>query len=216
MKALLIPVKAAANAKTRLAGLLTQEQRRRLTWAMFEDVASAAMAATEPNRIVVVSSNVPALEFAKGAGWDVLVEEDQESESSSVDWASTILRGQGVVTAMRLPADVPLVTAGDIDSLLRMKLNLPGAILVPSRERTGTNAIVRSPPDLFPSRFGPNSLHCHKKEAARVGGLCIVVENERLALDIDEPDDVGTLLRLGAGTKAYEVAREIARDMHIG
>jgi 2-phospho-L-lactate guanylyltransferase (CobY/MobA/RfbA family) len=59
------------------------------------------------------------------------------------------------------------------------------------------------PPDLFPSRFGPNSLGLHKQEAARVGVVCLVVNNERVALDIDEPSDLKLLLQLGAGTKTH-------------
>jgi 2-phospho-L-lactate guanylyltransferase len=107
---------------------------------------------------------------------------------------------------MRLPADVPLVRGEDIDSLFAIELDARDALVVASRDGTGTNAIVRTPPTLFPSRFGPNSLALHRADALRIGVELRVIANESIALDIDEPSDVELLLRLGAGTEAHRVA----------
>jgi len=203
MRALLIPIKDPTHAKTRLAELLSEEERRRLAWAMFEDVSRAVATARKPDRVVMVTSFTPAIERARELGWDVLIEESQISESASVDWASRILSERGVDTVMRLPADLPLVRAEDIDELLSIELDSPGALLVPSREGTGTNAIIRTPPTLFPSRFGPNSLALHEQEAARVGVECVIVDNARIALDIDEPTDVEMVLEEGDGTQTF-------------
>jgi 2-phospho-L-lactate guanylyltransferase len=205
MKALLIPLKDPTHAKTRLAEFLSEDERRRLAWAMFEDVFGAASAARVPDRVVLVSSFPPAVEKARSLGWETLIEESQISESASVDWASGVLSENGFDTVMRLPADLPLVQAEDIDRLLSIVLDSPGALIVPSREGTGTNAIIRRPPALFPSRFGPNSLALHKQEAARVGVECLVVTNERVALDIDEPTDLEALLEEGGASRAVEI-----------
>jgi 2-phospho-L-lactate guanylyltransferase len=205
MNALLIPLKDPENAKSRLAGLLLADERRGLAWAMFEDVSRAVCAATSPDRVVLVSSFEPAIERARSLGWEVLIEQSQESESASVDWASRVLAERGFDTVMRLPADIPLVEAKDIDELLAIELRAPAAVLVPSREGTGTNAIIRTRPNLFPSRFGPGSLALHKQEAARVGVLCQVINNQRIALDIDEPLDLKLLLQVGASTKTHSM-----------
>lgn len=203
MKALLIPIKDPANAKTRLASLLSADERRRLAWAMFEDVSRAVADATKADAVYVVSNYGPALAHAQRFGWETLIEQAQASESASVDWASRVLAERGVQAVLRLPADLPLVSSEDVDALFAVEVNAPAAILVPSREGTGTNAILRTPPTLFPSRFGPNSLSLHQAEAARVGVECRIVENERIALDIDEPADLQALIELGRGTSAY-------------
>src|SRR5215210_7892894 len=203
MKALLIPVKDSARAKTRLSRVLSLDERERLMWAMFQDVSSAVQAVMKADRVVLVSSFAPAIEQARRLGWDVLVEGSQQSESASVDWASRVLADEGCHTIMRLPADLPLVTSEDIDALLSVELCAPAALIVPSREGTGTNAIIRTPATLFPSRFGPNSLALHRQEAARVGVECLVVDNPRIALDIDEPQDLMLLCEHGQHTRSF-------------
>ena len=210
MNALLIPVKDPTRAKTRLGKLLSEDERRRLAWALFEDVSRAIVNARKPDRVVVVTSVTLAIERARSLGWEVLIEESQISESASVDWASRVLSERGFDTVMRLPADLPLVLAEDIDELLSIELDSPGALLVPSREGTGTNAIIRTPPALFSSRFGPNSLALHKQEAARVGVECVIVNNARIALDIDDPADVELLLEEGGGTQAFAALNEMS------
>lgn len=215
MKALLIPIKDPTHAKTRLAELLSEEERRRLSWAMFDDVSRAVVAARKPDRVVMVTSFAPAVARARELGWDVLIEESQVSESASVDWASRLLSERGFDTVMRLPADLPLVRAEDIDELLALELYSPGALLVPSREGTGTNAIIRTPPTLFTSRFGPNSFSLHKQEAARVGVECVIVKNPRIALDIDEPADVAQVLEEGGGAQTVAALKEMSASERL-
>ena len=209
MKALLIPIKDPLRAKTRLARLLSPDERRRLAWVMFEDVSRAAQASLKPDSVVMVTSFEPAIQYARRHGWDVLVEESQSSESASIDWASRTLQERGFDTVMRLPADLPLVQAEDIDALLSIELRAPAAVLVPSRENTGTNAIIRTPPNVFPSRFGPNSLALHREEAKRASVEFIVVNNSRIALDIDEPADLELFVEVGRGTETFNLLAEM-------
>ncbi|HKY03443.1 MAG TPA: 2-phospho-L-lactate guanylyltransferase [Blastocatellia bacterium] len=209
MKALLIPVKDPANAKTRLASLLSTAERRRLAWAMFEDVSRAVARAVGPDLVALVTSYAPAIERARDLAWDVLIEESQQSESASIDWASRRLAERGVESVMRLPADLPLVEPEDIDALLSVELDRPGALLVPSREGTGTNAIIRTPPALFPSRFGPDSLRLHREEARRVGVDPLILSNPRIALDIDDATDIAALLERGGSTAAFSLLADL-------
>jgi 2-phospho-L-lactate/phosphoenolpyruvate guanylyltransferase len=207
--ALLIPIKEPSRAKTRLANLLTVEERQGLVWAMFEDVCLSLAAAQKAEHIFLVTNFQRAAERARSLGWQVLLEEAQESESASVDWASRRLREQGFKGVLRLPADLPLLQAEDIDELLSLDLKPPAALLVPSAEGTGTNAILRMPADLFPSRFGPNSLALHKQEAGRAGVECLIVHNQHIALDIDEPQDLETFLAAGKQTKTFALLEQL-------
>jgi 2-phospho-L-lactate guanylyltransferase len=90
---------------------------------------------------------------------------------------------------LRLPIDIPLVTAEDIENIFAVLAPRPSAVIVPSRDG-GTNALLRSPPDLFPSHFGPNSFALHLEEAERAKARIKIIRNERIALDVDEPKDL--------------------------
>ena len=78
----------------------------------------------------------------------MLHEDVQTSESASVDWASSLCSASGITGLLRLPCDLPLVRGEDIDALLAGAPDQPAAIMVPSRDGTGTNALLRAPPAL--------------------------------------------------------------------
>jgi 2-phospho-L-lactate guanylyltransferase len=139
------------------------------------------------------------LQFARKQKWEALHEEAQISESDSVDRASCHIEGLGFGAVLRLPMDIPLVQPQDIEELLKAKSGEPGAVIAPSRDGTGTNALLRTPPSLFPSHFGPDSFRLHLAEAEARGVTVRVIRNPRIALDVDDADDLRALLRADAG-----------------
>jgi 2-phospho-L-lactate/phosphoenolpyruvate guanylyltransferase len=205
MRYILIPVKDLTRAKQRLALLMTQEERTRLAWAMLENTFAAAAAARNVDRVAVVTLYAPAIELAGQYGMELIPETEQISESASVDFGSKEAKKRGATAVLRLPIDLPLITAGDIETIFEHDGEGPSIVIVPSRDGTGTNAILRRPPDLFPSHFGPDSLAKHLAEAAAAKAACRVIELHRIALDIDDPSDVSEFIRRGQGASAHEL-----------
>ena len=70
----------------------------------------------------------------------------------------------------------------------------PGLIVVPSSDGTGTNALVRTPPDCIESRFGPGSFRAHLDQALSKGLPADVLRLPGLMFDIDTPEDVAEFL----------------------
>jgi 2-phospho-L-lactate guanylyltransferase len=194
MRALLLPIKDLKNAKQRLAGLLTPEERCSLAQAMLADTLRAVRGVRLAEKIFVVTNYEPAIRTAEEIGWEILREERQISESASVDWASRICAERSVTGLLRLPLDLPLVKASDIDELLAVDCAVPAVVMVPSRDGTGTNAILRMPPALFPSHFGEGSFAEHSAEAERAGARVIIQRNARLEMDVDDEADLRVLL----------------------
>jgi 2-phospho-L-lactate guanylyltransferase len=195
IRALLLPVKDLRNAKRRLAGVLTPEERFGLAQAMLADTFEAVRGVRRAERVFVVTNYEPAMETAVKYGWEVLREDRQVSESASVDFASRFCAERGVTALLRLPLDLPLLQPRDIDDLLATESALPAVVLVPSRDGTGTNAILRTPPALFPSHFGPDSFAKHRQEAERLEARIIIRRNDRLEMDVDDESDLRALLR---------------------
>jgi 2-phospho-L-lactate/phosphoenolpyruvate guanylyltransferase len=193
MRTLLLPVKDLRNAKQRLAGVLTPEERFGLASAMLTDTIRAVRGVRQADRIFVVTNYGPAMQAARENGWEILPEERQISESVSVDAASRQCEERGATGVLRLPLDVPLVEADDIDELLAVGCSVPALVIVPSRDGTGTNAILRTPPTLFPSHFGNGSFAKHCAEAERAGAKIWKRRNPRLEMDVDDEADLRAL-----------------------
>ena len=150
MRALLLPVKDLHNAKKRLMGVLTPEERFALAGAMLADTVRAVRGVRWVDKIFVVTNYEPVMQLAEQGRWEILREEQQISESDSVDAASRICERVGVSGLLRLPLDLPLIQSSDIDELLTVECPAPALVIVPSRDGAGTNAMLRTPPTLFP------------------------------------------------------------------
>jgi 2-phospho-L-lactate guanylyltransferase len=198
MRYILIPVKELAAAKQRLCGMMTQPERTRLATLMLEHVFEQVARAKGYALVAVVTSCAPAIQAAQSRGFEIIRETEQKSESASIDYAAQFLQQRGATSVLRLPIDLPLILAEDIAAVLALMNEVgscPSTVLVPSREGTGTNALGRTPPDLFPSHFGPDSLAKHRQEARLRNVPCRELNLPRIAFDLDTPEDVKYLLK---------------------
>jgi 2-phospho-L-lactate guanylyltransferase len=206
---ILIPVKEPAHAKHRLAPLLAPAEREQIAWAMFEDLTRALRRIAAP--VITVTNSPRVAERAAGAGWRVMLEAEQVSESHSVDAASRQLSREGIEAVLRLPGDLPLVKKRDVEELIGSALPRRSALMVPSWDLGGTNALLRTPPDIFPSRFGPDSLRLHTAEALRTRAHVRIIQNHRIAQDLDEPGDIARFLEQPSDTETWR----LLTDLHI-
>src|SRR5580658_6848236 len=195
MRALLLPVKDLRNAKQRLVGILSPEERFALAHAMLADTVRAMRGVQRADKVFVVTNYEPAMQAARENGWEILAEERQISESVSVDDASSRIESLGFSAVLRIPLDLPLMLSHDIDELLAVECSAPGVVIVPSRDGTGTNAILRTPPVLFPSHFGSGSFAKHCGEAQRAGAQLLVRRNVQLEMDVDDEADLRALVQ---------------------
>lgn len=200
---MIVPVKDLSKAKERLSPILSQGERTSLAHAMLEDVLIAVKGSRLLDRLYVVTLDENAIEVALGLGVEVIREKEQEGESASVDFASLICKEMGAESVLVIPGDAPLIVSEDIDFILEKEKPYPSAILVPSRDEMGTNAILRKPPDSFPSRFGHDSFRKHINEANQRNVPFEIYRLPRIALDIDEPGDLEQLLSQKRNTKTF-------------
>jgi 2-phospho-L-lactate guanylyltransferase len=212
--AILVPVKNPNRAKIRMAPILSGKERSRLAGAMLDDLIRSLKPLGR--RVVLVTDSEPAAKIARSLGWRVLWESNPISESASVDEASRQLARENTSAVLRLPADIPLAETEDIRRLLDFGLTARAALLVPSRDGLGTNAVLRKPPDLFPSRFGHNSFVLHTQEGLRAGAEIHVLENSRIALDLDDPGDILKFLAHGSDTSTGKLLADLKIGERLG
>jgi 2-phospho-L-lactate guanylyltransferase len=191
----ILPVKSPRNAKQRLKGLLAVEQRETLARLLYRQTLAALCRAEGIDRVVVVTSDREAAEHARNLGALVFEENEQISHSVSADAACLRAMALGASTALLVPIDVPTATPADFSQLANSART--GLTIVPSSDGTGTNALVRTPPDCIESRFGPGSFRAHLDQALSRGFHAGVLRIPGLMFDVDTPEDVAELLAGG-------------------
>ena len=209
----LIPIKGFRNAKQRLSSLLSCAARELLAEAMFHDILAQVRAARGLAATFVVTGDGKVASIALTAGAEVIRENAENGETGAVDFARLELKRVGCEAVLILPGDMPLVRAEDIEAVLAQvpaDVASPFALLVPSHDRLGTNALLLAPPDVIGLRFGYDSFNFHLAQVRARGLPVRVYENEHIALDIDEPNDLERFLAYNlADSEATRIARRL-------
>lgn len=196
-----VPVKDLANAKQRLAGALTREQRHALARAMLEDVLDALEAAL-PGAARLVTRDAEVMALARGRGIPCLVEDANRGHTEAVAFAQADAVREGARAFVTIPGDVPCVTAREIGDLLGARADEPAVALVPSLSGFGTNAALLAPPSAMPLKFGEPSFDNHLLAARQRGLHPRVLQLPGLGLDVDTPEDLDLLLSRGQATRS--------------
>jgi 2-phospho-L-lactate guanylyltransferase len=173
----IVPFKGVDGAKTRLAAVLSQEQRERLALEMLGRVLAACEGAPSIGRTLLVTP-----EAGLAAEVDVLVDAGT-GHADAIALALADSRAQA--GALVVMADCPLAEADAIDRLVDAARPLA---LVPARDG-GVNALALREPARFTPSFGVPARETIAK--ARLAGLePVVLDDERLSLDVDRPEDL--------------------------
>jgi 2-phospho-L-lactate guanylyltransferase len=186
----LVPVKALAEAKGRLAPWLNPIERRLLVVAMLEDVVAALQAVAGLERPVVISPDREIWHRAEAMRCRVVEEEPggREGEPGGRGLNRSLRRAAAGLGSpgglLVVAADLPLASA---DAVARVVRAGDGAtvVVVPSRDGAGTNVLAWRDAASFAPAFGPDSAarHLGVPGAARL-------DEPSLALDVDTVADL--------------------------
>jgi 2-phospho-L-lactate/phosphoenolpyruvate guanylyltransferase len=197
-----VPVKERGSAKERLAPILRPEMRQALALAMFEDVLAAVTATPGIAGLVVVTVDPEAGRLAGRYGARLVATGARHGHTGAVTAAARLLAAEGRAGMLTLPGDIPLVTPFELARLLAAHPPPPSFTIAPSHDERGSNAIACSPPDAVPLRFGEDSFYPHLQAAEACGIRPNVLHLPGIALDIDNPEDVVSFLRIDTPTRA--------------
>lgn len=197
-----VPIKDTRGAKQRLAPALPAPLRRELALAMLEDVlASLAEVPDLAGRLLVTTDSV-AIRLAARYGCITTAEGAGDGHTGAVMAAAHRLAQDAAAGMLTIPGDIPLVTATELGRLLDAHRPAPAFTIAPSHDEQGSNAVLMSPPDAVPLRFGDDSFFPHLHAAEARGIVPTVLRLPGIAFDIDNPADLAHLARLGSRTRA--------------
>jgi 2-phospho-L-lactate guanylyltransferase len=179
----LVPVKAFADSKLRLAPVLAAAERASLA----ERLATRVVAAAHDLRVWVVCDDRQVATWAESVGATVIWSPAKGLNGAVTDGVATLARA-GIERVIVSHADLPL--AHDLRPAIHPG---DGVTLVPDRRDDGTNVIALPAASGFEFAYGPGSYGRHRTEAQRRGLEVRTLRDPRLAFDLDTPADVDDL-----------------------
>jgi 2-phospho-L-lactate guanylyltransferase len=208
---ILIPVKNSAVAKQRLAAVLDQAARTELAQTMLYDVVKAIAAWPRRPPCALVTSDPFAVGLAGQYDFETIPDPANPGETGAIEMATEICIARGADYALVIPADIPLIHYGELQQILECA-PAEGTVLAPAGDGRGTNAAFRRPANLFPLRFGNDSFKPHLAAAQATGKPCVVLQLPRLAVDVDNPEDLPQLFAHSGETRTQRLIRKWMSD----
>lgn len=221
--AAVVVARTGPTAKSRLAPVLSADERAALALAMLEDVlaACAGLPRTDqgpttndqrhppgaPSSVLGPSSSVSGLvrivvvdtlagrAVAERAGFLALTDPG-DGLNAAVEAGLAAAERAGADAALVLPGDVPLIRSDDLQALLAAAGDASRAVIVATDHAgTGTNALLLRPPRLVAPSFGIGSAARHLAAGRTAEAFVLRMDHPALGLDIDTPENLAELRR---------------------
>ena len=186
----IVPVKPLFLGKSRLAEVLTPDERADLNRRLLAHTLDTLSAVSEIESVLVVSRDPAALALARGYGARTVQESGTPQLNVALAKATVVAQNFATQGVLIVPADLPLLTPEDVRLMLERAVDPPVVVVAPDRHRRGTNALFVCPTGLIEYEFGRNSFQRHCDLAVKAGARLEICELSSLALDMDLPEDL--------------------------
>jgi len=177
--AVLIPLRSLHEGKMRLSSHYDADVRAKL----IETMAHTVVLAARDLDVLVVHDSPEVEPWAKERG-ALTLRPDEPGLNRAISAGRDHLKALGYARLVIAHADLPHA----VD--LRIADANVGITIVPDRHRDGTNVMSLPTTIDFTFAYGPGSFRSHVDIARRLGIEPSVVDDPRLAWDVDHPDDL--------------------------
>lgn len=184
LTAVVIPIKAFEQAKDRLSGVLSADQRILLA----RTTALGVLESVHGTSVFVVCDNLEVSQWATSHGATVVF---QSGAGLNAAIQEGIIAAHKYERVMIVHSDLPLPSR--LRELLGSSVASNTVMIVPDRHRDGTNVLIIPSGAGFRCHYGARSFAAHIAEATKLGLAIEIIEDNELALDIDTPDDLTAL-----------------------
>ena len=185
----IVPVKPLADAKTRLAGVLNENERAALAKKLLERTLLKLSRARGLDRVCVISRDETVLHIArKFNAWSIV--ESHNELNRALEQARQVCIANGAQAVLIVPADLPRVRVRDIEKMIASGEHAPCMVIAPAPRDGGTNALLLHPAHAIDFQFGENSFAKHCIAAERAGLDILHYDTDTVAFDLDVPEDL--------------------------
>jgi 2-phospho-L-lactate guanylyltransferase len=186
----IVPVKPLRRGKSRLAGILNEDERADLNRKLLQHTLETLNELREVEEVLVVSRDPQVLTIARNYGARTVREDGQPDLNTALRRATVVAQVFATRGVLVLPADLPLISREDALALVERANDPPVVVIAPDRHLKGTNALLIAPSGLIEYDFGVNSFQRHCNLVKKAGVRLEIVNLPSLGLDLDSPEDL--------------------------
>ena len=186
----IVPVKPLRRGKSRLAEVLSEEERLGLNSQLLIHTIDTLKEIPEIEQVLVVSRDQSALSLARSHGARTVQENGAPELNVALTRATIVAKQYATRGVLIIPSDLPMISKEDVSAMLDMVKDPPVVVVAPDRKKEGTNALLVCPVGLIEYDYGPNSFERHCLAAEAAGARLEICELSSLALDMDVPEDL--------------------------
>ena len=200
-----IPIKSLQRSKSRLAGLMTPAERKSLNQKLLIRTIKCLQCIPVIEVVAVISHDSSALHISRDLGARTIQEGRNTDLNNALRKANQALIASGADKMLIIPADLPLILPEDIVGLLARSSSQNEVIISPDLRMYGTNALFLHPIGIIDYDFGQWSFKKHIEQAERKKIHVEIYNNDRIAFDLDMPEDFETLRKSNLLEKINEM-----------
>lgn len=192
----IVPVKPFRQGKSRLSGVLSEDERYMLNSTLFGNTLRSLSGVKGIEQILVVSRDSSVLSMSREFGARTIQEEGPSNLNNALTLATSFAVMSGAQKILVIPTDLPLLNSSVIEEIIAKGGKLRQMVISPDRKKDGTNALMVSPADAIEYQYGAGSYQKHLAQANKKGLQIEVYQSKVLELDLDFPEDLDILRQM--------------------
>ncbi|MEK9162191.1 MAG: 2-phospho-L-lactate guanylyltransferase, partial [Chloroflexota bacterium] len=187
----IVPVKPLKRAKSRLASVLSVEEREAFSRMLLTHTLDVVAQVSDIEKILVVSRDTTVLRIAREHDARTVTESGAPELNAALTRAANLAASFGADAVLVVSTDLPLMTPFDLEAMIASADSSHSSIVIaPDRHDASTNAIFMRPPRIVPFVFGPDSFAHYTSLAKDRGIEAYIHRAQGLMWDVDTPEDL--------------------------
>jgi len=186
----IVPVKSIIRGKSRLSGVLSDEERAALNRDLLTRTLLCLKSVSRIDQVLVISYDPEVLARARDLGATTVQEGKKTNINNALRRATVAAKAYNASKTIIIPADLPFIKKEDLEIFLDQADSPPEIIISSDRHSNGTNALYIDPIGVLEYNFGPWSFQKHIEQAEQKK-ICVKIKNmDSLTFDLDLPEDL--------------------------
>ena len=186
----IVPVKSLRRGKSRLADVLSDEERSTLNNDLLTRTLSCLKSVPKIDQVLVISYDPEVLAKAREFGVMTVQEGKRTNLNNALRQATIAAKAYNAAKTLIIPADLPLINKNDVEDFLSQEGKPPEIIISTDRKSDGTNALFINPIGILEYNFGEWSFKKHIEQAEQKKINVNVKNIKSFTFDLDTPEEL--------------------------